>query len=441
MIARIKELVKTNKFLSLLSSGTSAILGLVTFSLLARSLSQDDFGFWGFFIASFTLFDMLRSGLLSSAMIKAIAECNEEEEAARVIGSGWRLSLLITLIAAVVVSPIFYFIYKAKGELGYLLVAQWFTALAFASVPHTIATWILNAYLRFDRIVWIRFLVQGAFFAGVVLEYFLDMGLWFVFVVYFGANLLATLLVLIRKWGKLHFFRRATKQTSRSLLNFGKYSMGTLIGSNLLRSSDTFIIVSFLGPAANAVYMVAERLIGLFDIPLQALVSLAFPTLAKKYTQGEKDTFEREFEVSAGFSTILLIPVSILTFLFAEPLVVLLGGAEYANAANILRIFAVYTALTPLDRFSGIALDVLHRPHLNFYKVLAMLAANVIGDLIVVHYTDNIAWVAFVSIITFATGIVFGFVFLRDTIPFRPLILLKAGTGEVVRLVKKYVGK
>ncbi len=313
--------------------------------------------------------------------------------------------------------------------------------MAFSTIPHTIATWVLNAYLRFGKIVWIRLALQGSFLVGAILEYYLDLGLWFIFLVYFIANMVTATVVFLYNWAKVNHYKKGTKTMNKSLISFGKYSMGTLIGSNLLRSSDTFIIFSFLGPAANAVYMVPERLIGLIDIPLQALVSLAFPTLAKKNKYGEKADFQHEFNVGAGFSSILLLPISILTFVFAEPLVVLLGGEDYADAANILRIFAVYTALTPLDRFSGIALDVLHRPHLNFYKVIAMLCANVIGDLIVVHNTDNIAWVAFVSIITFATGIVFGFVFLRDVIPFRPLGIVKSGGKEVFRLVKKYVGK
>jgi O-antigen/teichoic acid export membrane protein len=441
LIAKVKELIGTNKFLSLLSSGVSAGLGLLTFTLLVRVLTKEEFGFWGFFITVFTLFEMLRTGLLSSAMIKGISESDEESKAAEIIGSGWKLSMRITLWGTGIVSPIFLAIYYFTSDTSYLLIAQWFGIMAFSTIPHTLATWVLNAYLRFGKIVWIRLALQGGFLIGAILEYYLDLGLWFIFLVYFLANVLTATVVFIYNWAKTNYYNRGTKEMNKSLISFGKYSMGTLIGSNLLRSSDTFIIFSFLGPAANAVYMVPERLIGLIDIPLQALVSLAFPTLAKKNKHEDRAAFQREFDLGAGFSSILLLPISILTFVFAEPLVVLLGGEGYADAANILRIFAVYTALTPLDRFSGIALDVLHRPQLNFYKVLAMLSANVIGDLIVVHYTDNIAWVAFVSIITFATGIVFGFVFLRDVIPFKPLRIIRTGGSEVFRLVKKYVGK
>ncbi len=111
MIAKVKELIGTNKFLSLLSSGVSAGLGLLTFTLLVRVLSKEEFGFWGFFITVFTLFEMLRTGLLSSAMIKGISESDEEEQAAEIIGSGWKLSMRITLWGSLIVSPVFLGIY------------------------------------------------------------------------------------------------------------------------------------------------------------------------------------------------------------------------------------------------------------------------------------------------------------------------------------------
>ncbi|MGB0178207.1 MAG: hypothetical protein ACPF9D_13655, partial [Owenweeksia sp.] len=70
MIGRFKKLLKTNKSLSLISSGTAAVLGLVTFGLLARSFSMSELGYWGFFMTVYTLFDMLRAGMISNALIK-----------------------------------------------------------------------------------------------------------------------------------------------------------------------------------------------------------------------------------------------------------------------------------------------------------------------------------------------------------------------------------
>ena len=103
-------------------------------------------------------------------------------------------------------------------------------------------------------------------------------------------------------------------------------------------------------------------------------------------------------------------------------------------------MFAIYTALTPLDRFTGIALDVINRPDLNFYKVVLMLTANVVGDILVLQFSEKLVWVAFISIITFGTGILFGFLFLRQHISIHLRNVVQKGGYEFVRLVKKYVG-
>lgn len=440
MIGRLKQLLKTNKSLSLISSGTAAVFGLFTFGLLARYFSPAELGYWGLFLSIFTLFDMLRSGLISSAMIKKINEYDTEEEVKVVIGSGWKLSLIITAVGSLIITLIFLIIYLFNKDSYFITFAIWFIPTSFLSLPHSMSTWILNAYVKFAKIVWVRFLLQFGFLIGVIIFSQIEAGVEFVIIAYLISNFLPGLLATIKGWNKLLYWNEGTKEMDKSLFNFGKYSMGSMIGSNLLRSSDSYLIFAFLGPAAQGIYSVAEKIVGLFDIPLRAFVGIAFPQMAKKYSLKMYDEFQDEFERDAGFSTILLLPISILAFIFSEQLVLWLGGPEYLEAANIVRIFAIYTALTPLDRFSGIALDVVNRPDLNFWKVLIMLSANVVGDIAVLYFTQDIFWVAFVSIFTFAIGIAIGFIFLKGKLPFRFFIIMSKGFNEGLRLVKKYVG-
>ena len=439
MIARLKKLLKTNKSLSLISSGTAAVLGLFTYGYLARSFSPSELGYWVLFMTVYTLFDMLRSGMISNAVIKKITEVDTEEEVAVVIGSGWKLSFWLTLVGSVLVALAFYIIYLFTDNDSYKLLFQWFVPISLMSLPAAMATWILNAYVKFSKIVWIRFLMQGGFFIGVLYHYYYGSGLVMVIMVYLISKFLPGFLATVKGWNKLKYVGRGTREMDKKIINFGKYSMGTLIGSNFLRSTDTFVIMFFLGSGAVAVYNVATKLVGLFEIPLRAFASIAFPQLSKKYAMGLKDEFRDEFETGSGFLTILLLPISIITFIFAEQMVVLLAGDEYLSSVNILRVFAVYTALTPLDKFCGIALDVINRPDLNFFKVMLMLTVNLVGDIIVLMVTDDIIWVAVVSIVTFASGIFFGFRFLKGHATLNIGIMLGKGISEYKRLIGKYV--
>jgi O-antigen/teichoic acid export membrane protein len=261
----------------------------------------------------------------------------------------------------------------------------------------------------------------------------------FVFWSYVISNALLALISISLGWNRISSIASVTKTYMRSLLNFGKFSMGTLIGTNLLRSSDTFIITAFIGPNPVAIYNVPDKLIGLMEIPIRALTSISFPQMAKAYSKGNIQRFQSEFYTGAGLLTIFILPISIIVFITAPQLVVWLGGEQYAESMEILRVFAIYMALVPIERYSGLGLDVINKPKLNFIKVVYMLTVNAIGDVIVLSMGGGIYWVAVISVVTYSSGILFGYYFLRNTIPFKLSTILALGVKELKTLSRKLI--
>jgi O-antigen/teichoic acid export membrane protein len=100
--------------------------------------------------------------------------------------------------------------------------------------------------------------------------------------------------------------------------------------------------------------------------------------------------------------------------------VLLLGGPQYlntdpvigANAVTIMRIFSVYGLLLPIDRMTGIGLDSINMPDKNFLKVLIMVIANVIGDLVAVFIFGSLEFVAVGSILFTLIGLFLGYYFI-----------------------------
>lgn len=211
-------------------------------------------------------------------------------------------------------------------------------------------------------------------------------------------------------WSGFSYFFRYTKSVVIDIFHFGKYSMGTLLGSNLLRSSDTFIIgLSALGKEGVAKFNVPARLLEIVEMPLRSFAVTALPQFARQYSEGNFEALKYEFERKAGMVFYLLLPISIICFVFADYIVLLIGGKGYADAALTLRFFASYMAILPLDKFSGVMLDTINKPNLNFYKILIMLAVNIAGDFIGISLFNNVESVAFVSTATFAAGMIFGY--------------------------------
>ncbi len=425
------------------SSVSGAVFGILIFALMARSLSKEDFGIFGVYLAIVTTFSMVKSGLVGKPVIKQLAETDSEQEQAVILGSAWRLSFyssLVFILPLALVLGGLYWHYQTEEFLLYTVFAPLF---ALGTIPFNIATYKQNAEMRFDRLLRLRFMNRGLYFLGVLVVYLLDGGIWYMMGAYLVASVIPSIVAIFKGWSGFQYLSQYDPLVFKDLFRFGRFTMGTLIGSTLLRSSDDFLIRIFLGPEGVALYQVPQRLVNLIDIPLRALVSFSFPSLAKANKSGDQSKFSTEFETSAGFAFVLLFPMAVAAFIFAEPLVVALGGLKYANtdAANLLRIFSVFMAFTSLDRYAGVALDVLNRPQVNLKKVIVMLSVNIIGDVIVLYYFQDILWVAAISILTFSTGTILGYQYIKDRVPLRFLHWFALGIKEIQRFVKKLVRK
>lgn len=429
MIQRFKKIIRHKQALSLSGSMASAALNFIGFGLLARILSKEDLGSWFIFLALFNFFDQLRTGIVHTSLIK-FSTGNSPEKTASFNGSALLISLVITLFLLTLtlvgsILPLF------PLNKGMALFFTWFPLIYLATLPINFSVWLLQAAQKFDKILYVRIISQGSFVLFFSLHTLLteSCSLNQVLSYYLMSNLLAATCCILLGWSHLQSIFLAKKEQVLQLLHFGKYSMGTLMGSNLLRSSDTLLIGSFLGPTAVALYGVPQKLIELIEIPLRSFLATAMPQMAQKANQDDLAGVADVLKKYAGTLTLLLLPIVIGSIVFAQPLIVLLGGPAYADSAYLLRIFIIYAALLPLDRFSGVTLDIINKPHLNFMKTLIMLGVNIIGDLVALHFFGEVWGVAFVSVFTFLSGIIIGHSLLQRYLPYRFLAIL--GTGVV----------
>jgi len=263
-------------------------------------------------------------------------------------------------------------------------------------------------------------------------------------------NLITSSVCILAGWDGLRHMRKATKRTNKVLLDFGKYTTFTLIGTNLLRSADTLIIsLSPLGTAAVALYSIPMKLTELQQIPLRSFVATAFPKMSKASIQGKVQEVKDIFYTYSGAISFLFILVSLFTFVFADLFVLILGGKQYLgtdpitgfNTANIVRIFSVYGFLLPIDRMTGVGLDSINRPKINFIKVLYMVIANVIGDLIAIFIFQSLAMVAVASIIFTIIGIWVGFYFLDKELDLNLKQIFTSGIDFYKMMYRKFLNR
>ncbi|MDN5200204.1 oligosaccharide flippase family protein [Fulvivirgaceae bacterium BMA10] len=435
----VKKIIENRHFLALATHGFAALFGLVTFMTIARVYDKADFGQWVLYLTGYSFVEMFKEGVISSALVKFLSGTDLPNKK-RIVGSSWTLSLIITFSLATLVYLIFLMFPVPIETFGLTLFFKWYPFLSIAILPLNYAAWIFQAEQKFDKILGIRLWSSGFFLSLVLSNLYFRLSVESIVIMHIASNCLISFVVMIKGWSGLSFLSKSNKNDINKLFGFGKYSLGTLIGTNLLKNADTFLISIFLGPVFVALYSVPLRLTELIEMPLRSLVSTALPKLAAASNQNRKKNVEQIFRQYAGILTVLFIPFMVMAFLFAEELVLLAGGEKYLESANIFRIFCIYGLFLSIDRFTGVTLDAINRPKYNLIKVIWMAGANIMGDILVIMLFEELWLVALVTILNVLVGVVMGFRFLKREISVDFFDILRTGWQECYGTYKTYFG-
>jgi len=435
---KIKGLLKSDNSLSLIGNLVFAFFGFASIFLLARSYSEGVFGEWIIYLSGMALVEMIRKGITSTPLVRFIAGSKDQDERKKIIGASWFLSVLITVVIIVLFVPIYVIFGDAIDMKGFGLFFKWYPLLALVILPLNTGLSILQADRRFGAILNLRFVNMFFFFCFLVINFFwLKLDIVYVVYIHIAAHLLASVYAMFRKWSGIRNIKYASRESVNSQMKFGKYSLGTLIGSNLLKSSDTFIIGMMLTQPQVAYYSIPLKLIEIVEIPMRSFVAVAFPKMSRASREGNNDEVRSIFYQYAGIVSWLFIPLVTVLFLFAKPLTLLLGGAEYIDSIIIFQIFLIYALLLPLDRFSGVSLDAINRPKFNMIKVLFMASANIIGDIIAITVFNSLEAVAAVTIVNVLVGVLVGNWLLKREIGIKVSKVYTIGFKEIMKFLRK----
>ena len=430
----INKIIKEDNFLSLAGNLVIAIFGFGGFALLIRSFSPDDFAKWVLFISGGSLIEMLRYGITNNGLVRFLAGANNENKE-KLIGSNIVLSSFTTLVIILIMLSIYGFFYSAINDSAYKSFFRWYPLLSLVNLPWNNAIVLQQAQMKYDKILLIRALNSIFFFCFLIVNFIqLNLAIRDVIIVFILFNLLTSVVCISKSWDGLNLVHRANKKTIRVLLNFGKYSTFTLIGTNLLRNADILIIsVSPFGSSAVALFSIPLKLTELQQIPLRSFAATAFPKMSKASIEGRIKDVQDLFHIYSGALTYFFFLLSLGTFFFAKEFVILVSGYQYLNVSEygidivkIVRILSVYGLLLPLDRMTGISLDSLNRPNINALKVFIMLLTNILGDLIAIYLFESIEMVALSTLVFTLVGIGVGWYFLDKKFEISAYTMIKS---------------
>jgi O-antigen/teichoic acid export membrane protein len=442
----LKKIVREDNFLSLAGNVVIAILGIGGFALLARSLPLEVFGEWVLFIAAGSFVEMFRFGITNTGLIRYLSGADNATRI-KFIGSNALISLGATVVIAILLIACKLLFPTTIENSGYNMFFIWYPLLAFLNLPWNTALVVLQADRKYLQILVLKSINSGLFFL-IILAHFLiyPLSLNQLIIALVLINAMTSIMSMILRWDGIFTINKASVDTNRILLNFGKYTTFTLIGTNLLRSADTLIIsLSPLGSAAVALYSIPLKLTELQQIPLRSFVATAFPKMSKASLHNQIDEVKNLFYTYSGALTYLFVGMSMVTFIFAEFFVLIISGNQYLktdpmtgfNVVDIVRVFSIYGLLLPIDRMTGVGLDSINKPKVNAVKVFIMLIANVIGDLIAIFIFKSLIYVAVGSIFFTIIGISIGMYFLDKEISLSFKQIFKSGIQFYISILKR----
>jgi O-antigen/teichoic acid export membrane protein len=443
MAGKLLKMFESNESLSLLANFSVAIFGFLSFMLLARSYSQDQFGEWLLYLVTGGLVEMLRFAITKISIIKFLSGATGRERES-LIGANWLLGLALTGLVIVLILTIKILFPDWVKSSGYSLFFTWYPLLAILNLPYNNALGVLQADQNFKSILTIRLISTGVFFCFILINFlFLKLGILELVYAHLAINMLTSVISITKKWDGIGNILKASRSDISRLFHFGKFTIGTMIGSNMLKSADTILIgLSPFGPAAVALYSVPLKLTELMEIPLRSFLATAFPKMSKASSAGDDETVRKVFYSYAGAITLAFVPLVILCIFFANYFVLILGGSQYAGEwipIVLFQIFAIYTLFLPIDRFTGVGLDSINKPKKNFYKVIVMVSLNVIGDLIALFILKSLIAVALVTILFTIIGQILGFHYFNKEIRIKYSDIFRYGIAFYVNGYKSFI--
>ncbi len=400
---------------TLLQRVSELIFGFGSFWLLIRILPKEDFGIWVLLLSVMALSEVARRGFVQNAQIKFSAG-TDNETISKILTASIFLNVVITAITVLVLAAIaglLSHIWNAPS-LQYLIYIYCFAA--FSTMPFLQLTVFMQVKLNYKGI-FLSNLVRLSLFFFVVLYYFITntrvdlfMLLYYQIAIAF-ISVIAAYLIIRREFKPS---RHIDFQWVKNLFHFGKFVFGTNLNAMLYGNVDQIIIGAILGTAPVATYNAASRIINFVEVPLSSISTIVFPKTAERIKTEGVASVRYLYERSVGLMLAFIIPMALFCILFPQFIITVIAGKDYLDSVPILQVIIFISLLKPFDRQSGIFLDALGKPKVNFITVMISLAMNVIANIIFIHFFGLIGAAYGHLVATFLAIVITHYILIKD---------------------------
>lgn len=335
------RLLKTNVLLSTAAQGGPLVLGLIAMPLLARALGTERFGVLLILWAIFGYFSLFEFGI-ARAMIKLYSEglsLGRSELGIRALFwtaviSLWALGSVAGGVCALAAPAVATGMFRVGPALSPEVLAA-FYAMAVAVPVLSVTTGVrgvLEVYQRYDFVAVVRVLTGvGTFVVPLaVVPFSTNIGTIALLLVAARIGLLGLTGALALRVAP-HLWKPAfAAESLKALIALGGWmSVSTGVGLALVYI-DRFVIGGILGMTAVAYFATPYDLVTRLWILPVAVTGVLYPALAATL-RTDRSRAHRLFQRSTSLVIIFLLPATILMVSFAQEILGIWMGAEFAH--------------------------------------------------------------------------------------------------------------
>lgn len=417
-------------FASLLSSeALSKVLQFALFIYLARMLGAEQFGIFSFSLAFGFIFIILVDFGFSQLIVREMSR--EKKKAPLFLGHALLAKVGFSLVT-VVLAWIFLNVLQYSNEVKVVaMVMLAFTILQTFTELHS-AVFKAFEQMQYEAIIKVGrmvILVGGVVYA-VENGYSLATAALIFVITEVLALFVAGLIVYSRfvrlQWlFQWEFLKKLVKKSSVFCLSFAFGILYLYIDSVMLSKMKGVTEVGLYAAAANLV-------IALIFIPLMFMQSL-FPVMSRLHISSKK-TLRFIVERSLKYMFLLGLAACVGIFMFAEDIIGLLYGHEYASSAVILKVLCWYLFLKFLNIVIGTTLMSINRQKRRLLCQGSAAALNIVLNIILIpsYGMMGAAAATLLTEIVFFSLYVYSIIEYKFSLRFFPPIVVKGGVCVLV---------
>lgn len=334
----------------------SRVLGkglvLVSTIVLARLLSQEDFGVAAYAISLLAVFSSIPTLGLGPAMIVH----GDDDET---LSTGYWLGILAGLAGFALVRVLAPASEMIFGDERAIPVTRALGLLFPIEALRNAHATVLSRRLAFRKRVGpqlIQAIVKGG--ASIVLAFSGWGAMALIVGNLAGAAASVPAFWMVSRWRPQ---LRLRGEAAKRLLGYGGHVVGTNLLGAMIRNLDYLVIGRVLGATALGLYVLGFRLP---DLLVRQLCQVLSQVLLPVYTRvgRDREALSRAFAATLSYVFAITAPMSIGMALLAAPLVEALFGEKWLEAASVVPPIAIYTLLISVSFNIGDAFKALNRP-------------------------------------------------------------------------------